>query len=87
MFHRPGTGVRFVSKNYGTEDIGIRYSAGQIDGGGLNVLAEGTRREMLKLERDLHRYLPIGPEEKDNRWINIQTRSGLRHPDDYHLNK
>lgn len=35
---------------------------------------------MLKLERDLHETLPIGPEEMQKFYIQIQTSLGLTPP-------
>ncbi|KAF1003078.1 MAG: tRNA(Glu)-specific nuclease WapA [Luteibacter sp.] len=57
-----------------------RYTATAMNGGKLNILASGTRPEMLKLERDLHETLPIGSEERQNFYIQKQVDKGLKPP-------
>ncbi|WP_332852401.1 RHS repeat domain-containing protein, partial [Duganella sp. S19_KUP01_CR8] len=57
-----------------------RYSAKQLNGGRLKILAQGTSEDMLKLERDLHETLPIGPEEFQKFYIQMQTDKGLLPP-------
>jgi hypothetical protein len=47
-----------------TVNTATRYSAKQMAGGTLREFAQGTRKEMLALERELHRTLPLGPEER-----------------------
>ncbi|MGX9773067.1 hypothetical protein ACWYXN_06065 [Janthinobacterium aestuarii] len=57
-----------------------RYSAKQLNGGRLKILAQGTSEDMLKLERDLHETLPIGPEEFQKFYIQKQIDKGLLPP-------
>jgi hypothetical protein len=38
-----------------------RYTPEELNGGLLNILASGTKEDMLALERSLHETLPIGP--------------------------
>lgn len=57
-----------------------RYTQKQLAGGKLNILATGPRQDMLALERSLHETLPIGPEEKQLFYIQIQINKGLRPP-------
>ena len=63
-----------------TLDMDARYSEKQLGGGRLKLLAEGPRRLMLKLERGLHENLPIGPEEGQKAYLDIQARKGLKVP-------
>ncbi len=49
-------------------------------GGRLKILAQGPRKEMLQLERNLHETLPIGPEEGQSFYIQKQIEKGLRPP-------
>ncbi|WP_218030600.1 Hint domain-containing protein, partial [Sinomonas atrocyanea] len=57
-----------------------RYTAAQLNGGSLKILATGERRDMLALERDLHSTLPIGPEEGQSIYVQIQIKKGLLPP-------
>ena len=57
-----------------------RYTAKQMNGGKLKILATGEKKEMLKLERGLHETLPIGPEEGQKFYINKQVEKGLKPP-------
>lgn len=57
-----------------------RYKAAQMAGGKLNILSSGSRPDMLKLERDLHETLPIGPEERQSFYIQKQVDKGLKPP-------
>ncbi len=57
-----------------------RYTARELNGGSLNILARGSKRDMLSLERSLHETLPIGPEEGQNFYIQKQLAKGLRPP-------
>lgn len=41
-----------------------RYTATEMNGGRLKLLASGNRQDMLKLERKLHENLPIGSGNK-----------------------
>lgn len=47
-----------------TKNPDTRYTASQMNGCRLNLVAQGSRQEMLKLERAVHSTLPIGPEER-----------------------
>lgn len=51
-----------------------------MNGGKLKVLARGEKKDMLKLERDLHETLPIGPEEGQKFYIKKQVAKGLKPP-------
>jgi RHS repeat-associated protein len=57
-----------------------RYTSSQLAGGRLKILAQGTRSEMLRLERGLHKTLPIGPQERQLQYIGVQVKSGLKPP-------
>ncbi len=57
-----------------------RYTQAELGGGRLKVLANGSREEMLRLERGLHSWLPIGPEEAQEVYLRVQLRNGLRIP-------
>ena len=57
-----------------------RYTQEQLNGGRLKVIADGTREKMLELERNLHSTMPIGPEEGQSIYQNIQKSKGLRLP-------
>jgi RHS repeat-associated protein len=57
-----------------------RYTTAELNGGQLNILASGPRRDMLALERALHEWLPIGPEEGQSFYIQKQISNGLRPP-------
>jgi hypothetical protein len=46
----------------------------------LKILAEGLRKEMLKMERALHSTLPIGSEEGQKAYIELQKAKGLKSP-------
>jgi len=63
-----------------TKNPATRYTAEELGGGRLRLLASGERSEMLGLERDLHKTLPIGPEEGQSSYIGIQGRSGYSVP-------
>ncbi len=64
-----------IAKNPAT-----RYTSSELAGGELNILAKGSRQEMLSLERSLHETLPIGPEEGQLFYIQKQIENGLRPP-------
>jgi RHS repeat-associated protein len=64
-----------ISKNPET-----RYTEEELAGGQLKILAMGPRKDMLKLERDLHETLPIGPEEGQKFYIQKQIEKGLIPP-------
>lgn len=57
-----------------------RYTQQELAGGRLRILAQGARDEMLKLERSLHMNLPIGPEEGQKIYLEIQKAKGLKIP-------
>jgi RHS repeat-associated protein len=59
-----------------SEDPATRYTAAELNGGRLRVLARGKRAEMLQLERRLHETLPLGPEEGQLFYIRMQTQKG-----------
>ena len=63
-----------------TKNPATRYTSEQLGGGELKILASGGRSEMLSLERDLHSHLPIGPEERQKCYIEIQRAKGYRIP-------
>lgn len=64
-----------ISKNPAT-----RYTSSELNGGRLKIVAQGSRQEMLRLERNLHSTLPIGPEERQKCYINIQASKGYKIP-------
>lgn len=55
-----------------------RYAAKELTGGKLKILAQGSREEMLALERNLHKTLPLGSEERQCAYRGIQQRNGLK---------
>lgn len=57
-----------------------RYTAEELAGGRLRIVAIGLRQNMLALERKLHETLPIGGEEAQRFYIKIQEALGLRPP-------
>jgi RHS repeat-associated protein len=63
-----------------TNNPTTRYSPGQLAGGRLKILAQGSRAEMLQLERSLHETMPIGPEEGQSFYIQKQVNNGLKPP-------
>jgi hypothetical protein len=63
-----------------TKNPAARYTAKELAGGRLRILTRGKRKNMLKLERKLHKTLPIGPEEARKAYINIQKAQGLKTP-------
>ncbi|MDX9838917.1 MAG: RHS repeat-associated core domain-containing protein, partial [Azoarcus sp.] len=71
-----GTHLKYgITKNPAT-----RYTQEQLAGGRLKILTEGSRKDMLKLERDLHETLPIGREEAQKFYIQKQIDKGLKPP-------
>jgi RHS repeat-associated protein len=60
-----------------TNHPSTRYSKAQLAGGRLKILAEGERTEMLRLERQLHETLPLGPEEGQSFYFERQL-AGIR---------
>jgi hypothetical protein len=63
-----------------TKNPSTRYTADELAGGQLKIIAEGPRSEMLQLERNLHETLPIGPEEGQQFYILLQIEKGLKPP-------
>ena len=63
-----------------TKNPGTRYTSAEMNGGQLNILASGDKADMLALERGLHEWLPIGPEEGQAFYILKQIANGLRPP-------
>jgi len=63
-----------------TKNPATRYTAAEMNGGELNILASGAKTDMLALERSLHEWLPIGPEEGQSFYILKQIVNGLRPP-------
>lgn len=57
-----------------------RYTQAELGGGRLKILANGNRQEMLRLERNLHSTMPIGPEEGQQIYLQIQAANGLTLP-------
>ncbi len=57
-----------------------RYTKAQLNGGRLRLLAGGTKSKMLSLERILHKTLPIGIQEGQAFYINIQKSLGFKIP-------
>jgi hypothetical protein len=69
---------------FGVTDTPLtRYSEVQLNGGRLKVVAQGERSEMLRLEREIHETLPIGPEEGQKFYIQKQVQKGLLPPSQY----
>jgi len=66
-----------------TSDLARRYSAAELNGGSLKVIAQGDRADMLRLERDLHQALPLGIEEGQSFYIQKQVQNGLLPPSEY----
>jgi hypothetical protein len=63
-----------------TKNPATRYTAEELAGGRLRILASGLREDMLVLERKLRQTLPIGPEERQAFYIKIQKALGLISP-------
>lgn len=63
-----------------TKNPATRYTSKELNGGSLNILARGSKPDMLALERALHETLPIGPEEGQLFYIQKQIANGLRPP-------
>ena len=63
-----------------TSSPATRYTPAQMAGGTLRIIATGSRTEMLRLERNLHETLPIGPEEGQAFYIMKQMEKGLIAP-------
>ena len=63
-----------------TKNPATRYTQEQLAGGKLNIVAEGAKKDMLQLERNLHSTLPIGPQEGQAFYIQQQINKGLKSP-------
>jgi len=63
-----------------TKNPAIRYTQKELAGGKLRIITKGSRSNMLFLERKLHETLPIGPEEAQKFYINLQKSKGLKIP-------
>ncbi len=63
-----------------TTNPATRYTAEELAGGRLRILARGLRADMLALERKLHETLPIGAEEGQIFYIQLQVEKGLLPP-------
>ena len=63
-----------------TNNPATRYTAQQLAGGRLRIIARGSRPDMLALERKLHETLPIGSEEGQSFYIQLQMEKGLLPP-------
>jgi RHS repeat-associated protein len=57
-----------------------RYTTKELNGGKLKILAKGSRGDMLEMERNLHETMPIGPEEGQSFYEDIQAAKGLKTP-------
>ena len=63
-----------------TKNPATRYTQEELAGGRLRIVGQGERSEMLRLERQLHETLPIGPEERQLLYIQKQIEKGLKPP-------
>jgi hypothetical protein len=63
-----------------TKNPATRYTQEELAGGRLRIIGQGERSEMLRLERQLHETLPIGPEEAQKFYIQKQIEKGLKPP-------
>ncbi len=63
-----------------TKNPNTRYTKEQLGGGRLKEIARGDKKEMLSLERKLHKKLPIGSEEGQKFYIRKQVEQGLKPP-------
>jgi curved DNA-binding protein CbpA len=63
-----------------TKNPKTRYTTKELLGGKLKIIARGTRQEMLDLERSLHATLPVGPEERQSGYVNVQANKGYKIP-------
>lgn len=57
-----------------------RYTRAQLAGGRLKLIAQGTAKDIFALERAAHEWLPIGPEEGQDYYKQVQARKGFRLP-------
>lgn len=63
-----------------TKNPATRYTQEELAGGRLNIIAEGAKKDMLQLERNLHETLPIEPQEGQKFYIQKQVEKGLTPP-------
>jgi RHS repeat-associated protein len=63
-----------------TKNPETRYTKEELNGGRLKIIGQGSRKDMLQLERNLHETMPIGPEEGQKIYIQKQTEKGLQPP-------
>ncbi len=63
-----------------TKNPATRYTEEELAGGRLKIIGQGSREDMLQLERNLHETLPIGPEEAQKFYIQKQIEKGLKPP-------
>ena len=63
-----------------TKNPNTRYTKKQLGDGRLRIIAQGSKDDMLALERKLHETLPIGPEEGQLFYIEKQAEQGLKTP-------
>src|SRR6267142_2035281 len=74
-------GAKSEHLKYGiTNNPLTRYTAEELAGGKLKILASGSRQAMLALERNLHSTLPMGREEHQLIYVIKQILKGLRPP-------
>jgi hypothetical protein len=63
-----------------TGDPDARYTTEERGGASLRIIGQGSRQDMLQIERTLHENLPIGPEEGQRFYIKKQIDKGLKSP-------
>lgn len=63
-----------------TKNPATRYTQEELAGGQLRIMGQGSKEEMLQLERKIHETLPIGPEEAQKFYIQKQVQKGLKPP-------
>jgi hypothetical protein len=79
LYHKVGASGQHLK--YGiTKSPTTRYTQAELGGGRLRILASGSKEEMLALERNLHSTLPIGPQEGQRFYIDLQVTKGLKAP-------
>lgn len=80
LYEKVGPNGEHLKYGITSNDPSKRYSASELKGGRLKTLAKGSRSDMLKMERDLHETMPIGPEEGQSFYEGIQEGKGLSTP-------
>ncbi len=83
LYQKVGPKINGIEKHlkFGVaQDLRTRYSQVELGGGRLKQLAFGDATEILALERNLHRSLPLGLEEGQKAHGRIQAANGLRPP-------